>query len=262
MLEPDDYRQSHAAPRKGEQYDRHFREFPWRRHLWKHERQILLQIVHEKLPNRPIRHLDFACGTGRILGFLHDHVAESTGVDISESMLRRCREKTPAAEILHADLTRNDVLAKRKFDLITAFRFFPNAQPELRREVAEALAWHLDKDGVLVFNNHRNATGALFRWVRRLRPDTPAMSNAEVDELLREAGFQIERVYSLGALCGYDRHPMILPAPVHDTVDWLANRLRLGRHLCQDNIFVCRKCSSLYEVAQSQGKPMAEALAV
>ncbi|MBN1127122.1 MAG: class I SAM-dependent methyltransferase [Sedimentisphaerales bacterium] len=239
------YRNSHTASSKGAQYDRRFREFAWRRYLWHGEKKILLEVLQKYCFGRPIRHLDFACGTGRILEFLSEYVHESTGVDVSESMLGQCRRKVPNAEIIQEDITRNDVLAGRKFDLITAFRFFPNAEHELRVEVIEALAWHLSTDGILVFNNHRNASSILFRLARALGKRPPCMTNQEVDDLAQSTRFRIEQVYSLGFLPGYDNHPMVLPFWIHNMFDKAANHLGMGKTHCQNNIYICRKVGHL-----------------
>ncbi len=236
-----DYRYSHTCINKGHQYDNHFTCFKWRKHLWECEQHALDDVLKKHLPSRPIRYLDFACGTGRILQFMKARVDSCTGVDISESMLKVCREKLPGEEIIQADITRNDVLNERIFDLITAFRFFPNAQNSLRVEAIDVLTKHLAPDGLLVFNNHRNTSSTLFTLGRMIKSDIPSMSNTEVNHLVAVAGLEIIDVYPIGALPGYDNHPMILPSFIHKSVDCIANTCKAGKVLCQDIIFVCRK---------------------
>lgn len=236
-----DYRDSHTDPRKGWQYDGRFRAFKWRKYLWEREQSALRQILQIHFGGKSINYLDFACGTGRILQFMTRHVDSSTGVDVSESMLNECRKKLPDTEIIQADITRNDPLGDRRFDLITAFRFFPNAQQSLRSEVIQALAGHLSPDGVLVFNNHRNKSSTLFTLARILKSDIPIMSSAEAKRLVASAGLKIIQYFNMGVLPGYDNHPVILPFALHRAADRLANLLGVGKILCQDIIYVCRR---------------------
>ncbi len=236
-----DYRDSHTHVKKGCQYDRRFGQFKWRKYLWACEQRALDKILHQHFAGRTVRYLDFACGTGRIIQFMKGRVDTCTGIDVSESMLNECRQKLPDDEIIQADITRDNVLGERVFDLITAFRFFPNAQNSLRREAGKALAKHLAPDGLFVFNNHRTASSTLFTLGRMVKNDIPSMSNAEVDRLVASAGLEIVDVFPIGVLPGYDNHPMILPSFIHKSADWVANACGVGRALCQDIIYVCRK---------------------
>ena len=129
---------------------------PYRAMVWRLEQRVLDGVLRDHLDSRNVALLDFACGTGRIMGHLLGRVASVTGVDVSPSMMEIARKVAPGAELIEADLTQSDVLGERCFELVTAFRFFPNAEPELRRAVMQALARHLSPEGVLVFNNHKN----------------------------------------------------------------------------------------------------------
>jgi hypothetical protein len=127
-------------------------------------------------------------------------------------MLAVARETCPSAEIVHADLTRERPFEGRDFDLITAFRFFPNAQPSLRDEAMEALAGLLSARGVLVINNHLNATASSRRLLRLLRRDAGHLMTApEVAELASAHGLRQVDATGLGVLPLTDKH-FILPA--------------------------------------------------
>ncbi|MBN1391371.1 MAG: class I SAM-dependent methyltransferase [Sedimentisphaerales bacterium] len=239
-----DYRDSHTHVNKGCQYDRRFIEFKWRKYLWEREQLALDKILQKYFGNRSIRYLDFACGTGRILQFMKKRVDSCTGIDVSESMLKECLRKLPDIEIIHADITRDDVLGGRVFDLITAFRFFPNAQDSLRSEAIEVLSKHLSPGGILVFNNHRNTSSFLYTLARMLKNDIRTMSNSEIDNLAASVNLEIVETFSIGVLPGYDNHPMIAPSFVHKCADSFANACGLGKTLCQDIIYVCRENSA------------------
>ncbi|MCB2054934.1 MAG: class I SAM-dependent methyltransferase [Geminicoccaceae bacterium] len=197
----DDYRKSHEG--KGWDYHRKFEQFPVRVALWKAERQILAEVIARHLDDPGgASALDFACGTGRVAAFLEERVGRVTGVDIAASMLEVAGEVTRNAELHCADLTRDDVLGDHRFDLITAFRFFPNAEPALRDAVMAVLVRHLAPGGILVFNNHIRHAGTTMR-LRRLATrfgrrkgdrDLFSMRDAEVEALLRRHGLRgVER---------------------------------------------------------------------
>lgn len=124
--------------------------------LWEREKPVLSDVIDRHLGGRDVRFLDFACGTGRILSFLEPRVADATGVDISEKMLALAKSKVERAALICGDVTQDASLLAGPFDLITAFRFFQNAQESLRDQALERLAASLAPDGVLVFNIHGN----------------------------------------------------------------------------------------------------------
>ena len=165
---------------------------PYRAMVWRLEQRAVEAALRDYVPAGRPTHLDFACGTGRILEFFAGRVASSTGVDVSKSMMEVARSSAPDAELIEADLTQQDALGERRFDLITAFRFFPNAEPELREGVFRVLGRHLAPAGVLIFNNHKNRDSLRGRFARlRGRGSaTGTMTHAEVERLLPLAGLQ------------------------------------------------------------------------
>jgi len=150
------YRDSHEYSSKGAEYEAYYETQPWQRFFWSREKEIILRILKKYFAGREIHLLDFACGTGRIASFLEDRVKTSTGVDVSSSMLTVARDKLKRTEIIETDITVDNVLEGRKFNLITAFRFFLNAEPPLHLAALKALAGLLSDDGYFVFNNHHN----------------------------------------------------------------------------------------------------------
>lgn len=126
------YRDSHTEEGKGAIYDEHFKTETWRKILWNQEQYVLDSFLDTYFKNRAVNLLDFACGTGRIAGFLENRVETCTAVDVSKAMLDEAKKKLQKTKIIQADLTKNNVLEGRKFNLITAFRFFLNAEPGLQ----------------------------------------------------------------------------------------------------------------------------------
>ena len=71
-------------------------------------------------------------------------------------MLEEAQRKLKRTEIIQADITKEDIFAGREFNLITAFRFFLNAEENLRKDALNTITSLLSEDGYFVFNNHRN----------------------------------------------------------------------------------------------------------
>jgi ubiquinone/menaquinone biosynthesis C-methylase UbiE len=233
-----DYRLSHLAAGKADRYDLSFIADPWRAYLWRGEQDVLARVLRRHFPDAPANHLDFACGTGRILSFLRRRVGRSVGVDVSAEMLGLAAAKVPHVRLVRADITRSDVLGDETFDLITAFRFLANAQEQLRVKALRALARHLSPRGRLVLNNHKNRSSLLYRLGRLMNKHTRTLSHRHLCQLLRQAGLEIIQAYPLGILPATDTH-MLLPAWAHRAVDAALARGPLGIDLAQDIIYVC-----------------------
>jgi predicted TPR repeat methyltransferase len=213
---------------------------PYRAMHWRLEQRALDRILRDHLGGGNVAYLDFACGTGRILGHVARQVASATGVDVSPSMMEVAREGAPGAELIEADLTQRDVLGERRFNLITAFRFFPNAEPELRLAVLRVLARHLATPGVLVFNNHKNKNSLPRRISRLLGRETPGltMTHADVQALVSSAGLKILQVVPLACLPFSENHPL-LPVSVLEPLERRLSGLRPLAGMAQDVLYVC-----------------------
>lgn len=234
----DDYRLSHQG--RGQDYHRSVVENPHSSIVWQVEREVLFQVVGEHCTSAPFRHLDFACGSGRILSHLAPLAAASTGVDVAGSMLEAARANTRGAELICADLTRDQVLGGREFDVITAFRFFPNAEGSLRKEAVESLARLLAPGGILVFNNHLNDT-ALLRLLVRLRGRNPgnSMTDKEVAQVCEWGGLTPIADYGIGVLPVTDQHIAFPKAVLR--VEQVLTRHQALKELATDRIYVLRR---------------------
>lgn len=177
--------------------------------LWTLERQYLDGFLqHFPLSYDEIDYLDFASGTGRVLSFMESRVARARGVEISAAMLEIARQKVERAELVQADLTAANAPVEGRYDLITAFRFFLNAEPALRLKAMRALAVRLKDDrSRLIFNVHASIPShKLLLWpkhrlqaaISRQQGLWNYMTQGQVRQLLGEAGLEIEEVF------GYD----------------------------------------------------------
>ena len=190
-----EYQQTHMN--KGDTYDATISTHPLRRLHARTEAAYLREIV-PTLADRRSRYLDFACGTGRITETVSPLVGESVGIDISDSMLRTARQKCPAVRFVCMDIAHNpEVLGQ--FDLATSFRFFGNAEDDLRRTVLRALSGLIRPGGHLIVNSHRNphAIGTLVMGSagRQLGMD---LTLGKFRQMLLNHGFDVVAVRSIG----------------------------------------------------------------
>jgi predicted TPR repeat methyltransferase len=235
-----DYKNSHLGIDKGKTYHETFSREPYRKMIWQLERVILDRILVSFFQNTEIRHLDFACGTGRLLSYLKDRTQNTVGVDLSPSMLEVARKNNREVEIIEADLTENDVLGQRKFNLITAFRFFPNAQPELRKQVMKLLSIHLEDNGYIVFNNHKNTGSSRNRLARLFgRRKYMGMSILEVETLLAECELKVTEKFHLCVFPASDKH-RILPIFLLHRIEALLSKCNILKNYGENIIYVCR----------------------
>lgn len=220
----DSYREQFADPAKAQRYETHdIGTGSYSDLLWSIEQTQLAAVVDAiRRTHERIDLLDFATGTGRIIGFLEDRVDAATGIDVSEAMVELAREKLGKATMICKDITAADDEVEGTYDLITAFRFALNAEPSLCRAAMKALAARLrDETSVLVFNNHGNPFShklpawpyhALRRRGRGYVKEGNYMTNAHARRIAAAAGLTIERVLGCGLLSakslrilGYDR---------------------------------------------------------
>ena len=193
----EDYRQSHAD--KGADYDKFIAETPFDSYMAEWERRHLRAILPGLLGGGPGRHLDFACGTGRIVVTVAPLCTESVGVDISPSMIEIAKRKCPRVRFVNGDITAADIDLGGQFDVVTAFRFFGNAQDDLRATVLDRLNGYLRDGGYLVLNSHRNPN-AIKNLLHRLTggADQLDLTYGRLLKLLRNHGFQSVACYPIG----------------------------------------------------------------
>lgn len=236
------YRKSHMSDGKGEAYHSNFNTYKWRAYLWQRERNILKHIIIKYFPDDiHLSHLDFACGTGRILSLLSDNVEKSCGIDISPSMISVCKREVPNADLVLADITENnEIFSGATFNIITAFRFFPNAEQELRLKVLQNLTSKLTNNGILVFNNHKNYGNGFYFICRMLGRHKRTLKKSDIAELVRLAGLKIIDVYPIGALPFHEKYKP-LPSFICDIIDKIISIFSIAPSICQNVIYICKK---------------------
>jgi SAM-dependent methyltransferase len=192
-----DYRQSHVG--KGADYDRDLAAGGFNSYMTARESVLLPALVRALFPDSPPKYLDFACGTGRITSLVEPLARESYGVDVSSSMLAEATRKCPRTRFVLRDLTK-EPLDHTDFHLATAFRFFGNAQDDLRRAAFAAVSRHLVRGGYFVFNNHRNLGSGRARLQRAAGrfEDHADLDLTKIRRLMTPAGLEVVRMTGIG----------------------------------------------------------------
>lgn len=212
--------------------------------VWSLQRPVLLHHVRQlRAALGRISYLDFACGTGRIVSAVEELTDRSVAIDVSEGMIALARPKVRRSELVVGDLLHDPTLVSGPFDVITAFRFFLNVEPQLRLSALTTLAQLMrGAHSRLIFNVHGNRHSVRHMGIERRRRRGEIhneMSLAEITRLVRQAGLTIESSYGYG----------ILPRRLHSgicrgwvrTLDrWAAGRQAL-KGISQDLLFVCRR---------------------
>jgi predicted TPR repeat methyltransferase len=239
-----DYRFSHAG--KGSWSDGYdeklFAPGSYDFHVWRQEKQLLANLITKWVHKRE-KYLDFACGTGRILSYLENSFITNVGLDVSMSMLAQARSKIRKATLVCGDATRFPELLRGQFDCITTWRFFLNAQPELREEAMALLASKLRSvESVLMFNVHGNrySSRSVMVALNRLRGRrNNAMSFSEVKDLVERHGLEIVEWHGLNVLdkAFYN----YLPSGLWHVIEPLLSKLPHVRKFAVYLVFVCRR---------------------
>jgi SAM-dependent methyltransferase len=253
MSESESYSSRFLEPAAAAAYDREeYGTGSYASHTWQWQQPVLEELVREvrRRRNGPARLLDFACGTGRVLGCVEPLVEVAEGVDISETMAAVARTKCPKAKVKVGDILSQPELLAESYDMVTAFRFLLNVEPALRRRILGRLRQVVrEPEGVLVANIHGNSRSLRHpailwrRWRERSRPAGTMlneMSPAETRTLLRECGFRVVRQFGFGMLPPtLYRTPLRGPAAA---VDKLLAGDKPWRNCSIDLLFVCEPC--------------------
>jgi len=237
-MEFESYRTSHLCKNKGKKYDYiYFHEDSYDSRVWKLEKEIIEEISKKLFPNKIRYYLDFACGTGRILEVFKKKAKNSYGIDVSEEMLKEARKKYKKTEFINYDLTKNKNIFTQKFDLITTFRFFLNAEKSLRNKALNIFYKLLQDNGFLICNTHGNTHRVKF--LRKKNSKINVLSYIEMKNLLEKHKFRIIKLYGLSFIPYFIA--IYLPRFIWYIIEKILSKIRIiniyGTHL----IFVCKK---------------------
>jgi SAM-dependent methyltransferase len=167
--------------------------------LWSVEQILFDRLLQRWSPDHSSASaLDFACGTGRILGFLKPRVGSLVGVDISPAMLEIAAKTVPDVNLICANILEHPEDVPSNLDIITAFRFLLLAEPELRLACIKALVARLrSADSIMILNTHGNphsfrALASLRNRIFRYgRDPLPSLSFKQLHSFADQCGLRI-----------------------------------------------------------------------
>lgn len=144
--------------------------------------------------------LDIGCGSGEpIAADLIDRGFVVTGLDVSEPLIRLCRERFPAHDFHVGDM--RDLALGRTFDGIIAWHSFFHLTPEAQRAMFPRFASHAASGATLMFTSGPAAGVALGEF------EGEPMYHASLDpdeyrSLLAENGFTVLKHVVEDPACG------------------------------------------------------------
>ena len=248
-MDNDKYSKTFLDPAYVDAYERRYSGCSYDDVLWDIEERQLLEIIRDFRKNHAyIKYLDFAVGTGRIISLMENYVDSSTGIDISPAMLKKAKKKVKGSDLFCDDVTQPAHCIKDKYDCITAFRFFLNADRRLKAGVIKALAGLLkDDSSILIFNNHGNLwSHKLCMWpIHTVRDRGKCyaerahyMRLSEAMVLAENAGLLIDKVIGCGLLTPKAR--WILPFDILLSIERRLAETTLTRYFGVNQIYIAR----------------------
>ena len=222
--------------------------------IYRLEKEVL-RDVFSRLPCQDPKVMDFACGSGRWTRVLETLSDRTLGVDVSPQMISRAKETCRMTEFVVTDITSeqvSDALCGRKFNVITAFRFYKNAQDALRQSVTDALPTYLEEEGLFVFDLHLNThsfMGLLANLMRLLQFPRlfgmselliRTMSMADVKRLFADSAFEVVDYYGMGFLPGRS-NTVLLPQKWLYSLEAFFTRRQLFRRLSYTLLIIAKK---------------------
>lgn len=245
LVEYPDYSSSHMHA--GEAYQDRFSARPGRAGMWLLEQALIKKVFSRFAPRRA---LDFATGTGRIASELQKcwPACELHGIDISDDMLAMARAK--CQHVVFHTMDGRQALSEfgpEAFDAVSAFRFFPNADPQLREDVADQISAMTKPGGHVIVNNHRNFWSTSYVAMRAAGNSAGNFGsrNSDIKDLFLKRGFVCTHKYSLGIWPQTDFRPALLSWPIATALERFNMHYCAGMHtLGYNTIFVFKKVAS------------------
>jgi predicted TPR repeat methyltransferase len=188
------YKHSHTGKDFAEHYDANIGS-KFESRIYDIEKEVLAEMLEQFFQDHSISVMDFASGTGRMTSFIGEKYPNIVGYDISDDMIEVAKKKFRDIAFYKRDIAEENI--SERFDLITAFRFFLNAEAPLKKLIFEKLNGLLKNEGYLLFNIHMNSCSLLF-FMSRLKYllglskiKQNGMSQSDVKEYIESSGYHM-----------------------------------------------------------------------
>lgn len=241
----ENYRISHSHPNYGLRYKKTYEQGYYFEQWRNLERPLLEKIFKELAENGSKYYLDFACGTGRIISVAEKYFDKTYGVDVSDSMLSIAKQACKKSNLIKQDITIDPI--DKKFEVITAFRFFLNAEPQLRSSALKTIQQLLTPNGIFIANCHVNSKSILgmFYHIRNrinLSRKANTLSYGEFKALLGNHGFEIHQAFWYSYLPRIGNHLEWIPKKFMVPCEKLCKAIPIfPSSMAQSFMVVCKK---------------------
>ena len=155
-------------------------------------------------------------------------------------MLNVAKITYPHIEFIESDLTKEDTIIDQKFNLITTFRFYRNAEHTLRDEAFKIIISHLSKDGFLIFNNHDSSDGIIQRLRKLMGYKIVGQTRKDCRKFAHYHGLKIIQEYHVGIMPFSDTR-IIKPIFLAKFLELILRNIPGFSFLAQNTIFVCKR---------------------
>jgi ubiquinone/menaquinone biosynthesis C-methylase UbiE len=212
-------------------------------YIWQLQIPVLLRLIRSSKKNtEPVKLLDFACGTGRILSLVESKVDQSDGIDVSSAMTEFARTKCEKSNFYVGNILDQPNILVENYDVITCFRFLLNTEPDNRIKILKELRKRLiAKNGILIANIHGNTYSirSLALLYRRIvhKEQHIQMSRKEIHQMFQLSGFRILSEEGFGIL-----PPVVYRTPLKTIAKWIdkqSNEVSFLKLFSVDLLYVC-----------------------
>ena len=143
-------------------------------------------------------------------------------------------------EFINKDFNKIDNL-QNKFDLVTAFRFFPNAEPHLRDSAMKFISMQLKKGGYLILNNHKNFWSIpIFLQRLTFRSNGFGMTHKEIKLILEKYDLKIIDYHSCGIIFETENNRFI-PWTLVEKFEIFIHKYLKGSRLGFNTLYLIKK---------------------
>jgi len=216
------------------------------------EKEVLDNFFY-KINAKDLSVMDFACGSGRWTKYLETKFSKTFGVDVSQKMIDLAKKKCNNTQFIKTDVTsKNNSMSDQKFDIITAFRFYKNAEKELREDVTKEIPKYLKKGGYFIFDLHLNTysfNGVFANIIKFLKIDRmvnisklalTTISLKEIDQLFKNTSLKIIDYWGMGVLPGR-ANTIILPYKTLYELEKYFTLNKKFRSICYNILIIAEK---------------------
>lgn len=218
------------------------------------EKDVLERFFYE-INSGDLSVMDFACGSGRWTKYLETKFKSTVGVDVSRKMIDSAKRKCCKTHFHVTDITSNNqVTLKQEFDVITAFRFYKNAEDELREEVTKVIPTYLKENGYFIFDLHLNTysfNGVVANCIKALKLDKVTsigkltirtISLGDIKQLFENTNLEIVDYWGMGVMPGRS-NTTLLPFKVLYELEKYFTLKKLFRNISYNILVIARKIS-------------------